>query len=200
MGATLPAVSRWIETTPEGVSWLGWFYAGNIAGAVCGCLAAGFYLLRFYDMASATFVAVGLNVVVAALAWRLETRAVRLKPDATPGHGALGVNASVGGTSIADASVASGFSRTNAWSVYLAIALSGFAALAGEVIWTRLIGLLFGATVYTFSIILAAFLIGLGAGSAGGSVLAQAGGDARAWRSPVASCWRPPPSAGLRTS
>jgi spermidine synthase len=158
MGATLPAVSRWIETTPEGVSWLGWFYAGNIAGAVCGCLAAGFYLLRFYDMASTTFVAVGLNVVVAGLAWRLATHAVRLKPDATP---------------VADAPVASGFSRTNAWPVYLAIALSGFAALAGEVIWTRLIGLLFGATVYTFSIILAAFLIGLGAGSAGGSVLAR---------------------------
>jgi len=51
--------------------------------------------------------------------------------------------------------------------------LSGFAALAGEVIWTRLISLLFGATVYTFSIILAAFLIGLGAGSAGGSILAR---------------------------
>jgi spermidine synthase len=51
--------------------------------------------------------------------------------------------------------------------------LSGFAALAGEVIWTRLIGLLFGATVYTFSIILAAFLIGLGIGSAGGSMLAK---------------------------
>ena len=110
---------------------------------------------------------------MAGLAWRLATHAVRLKPDATPDHGALGVNASVGAASIAEASVASGFSRTGAWSVYLAIALSGFAALAGEVIWTRLIGLLFGATVYTFSIILAAFLIGLGAGSAGGSVLAR---------------------------
>ena len=173
MGATLPAVSRWVETTPEGVSWLGWFYAGNIAGAVCGCLAAGFYLLRFYDMATATFVAFGFNLVVAGLAWRLATNAVRLKPDATSDHGALGVNASIGGASVADASIAFGFSRTDAWSVYLAIALSGFAALAGEVIWTRLIGLLFGATVYTFSIILAAFLIGLGAGSAGGSVLAR---------------------------
>jgi len=32
MGATLPAISRWVETTPEGVSWLGFFYGGNIAG------------------------------------------------------------------------------------------------------------------------------------------------------------------------
>ena len=156
MGATLPAVSRWIDTTPEGVSWLGWFYAGNIAGAVCGCLVAGFYLLRFYDMAVATYVAVGLNVTVAALGWRLAATAadVRPKPDATA-------------ETTADAR------DGHVWSVYIAIALSGFAALAGEVIWTRLLGLLFGATVYTFSIILTAFLIGLGAGSACGSILAK---------------------------
>ena len=43
MGATLPAMSRWVESTPEGVSWLGFFYGGNIAGGVIGCLTAGFY-------------------------------------------------------------------------------------------------------------------------------------------------------------
>ncbi len=46
MGATLPALSRWIEMTPRGVSWLGFFYAGNTAGAVIGSVLAGFYLLR----------------------------------------------------------------------------------------------------------------------------------------------------------
>ncbi|HZY84607.1 MAG TPA: hypothetical protein VFE78_07235, partial [Gemmataceae bacterium] len=51
MGATLPAIARWVEATPKGVSWLGGFYAGNIAGAVFGCLLAGFYLLRVHDMA-----------------------------------------------------------------------------------------------------------------------------------------------------
>ena len=45
MGATLPAIARWVETGPAGVSWLGFFYGGNIAGAVFGCLLAGFYLL-----------------------------------------------------------------------------------------------------------------------------------------------------------
>ena len=33
MGATLPAISRWVETTPQGVSWLGLFYGGNICGS-----------------------------------------------------------------------------------------------------------------------------------------------------------------------
>ena len=65
MGATLPAISRWVESTPEGVSWLGFFYGGNIAGGVLGSLLAGFYLLRVYDLAVATFVAVALNVTVA---------------------------------------------------------------------------------------------------------------------------------------
>src|SRR5262245_43274639 len=71
MGATLPAVARWVETTPQGVAWLGLFYGGNIAGAVVGCLAAGFYLLRVYDMMIATITAVVVNAVVAALAFGL---------------------------------------------------------------------------------------------------------------------------------
>src|SRR6185437_15495414 len=62
MGATLPAISRWVESTPEGVSWLGFFYGGNIAGGVLGSLLAGFYLLRVFDMGIATYVAVALNL------------------------------------------------------------------------------------------------------------------------------------------
>src|SRR4051812_4867834 len=34
MGATLPAIARRVETDPGGVSWLGFFYSGNLAGAV----------------------------------------------------------------------------------------------------------------------------------------------------------------------
>ena len=64
MGATLPAIARWVERTPDGVAWLGFFYGGNTAGAVIGSLLAGFYLLSFYDISVATYVAVALNVVV----------------------------------------------------------------------------------------------------------------------------------------
>src|SRR5881398_1927788 len=69
MGASLPAISRWLETTSEGVSWMGLLYSGNIAGAVFGCLLAGFYLLRVHDMAIATYVAVALNVSVALISF-----------------------------------------------------------------------------------------------------------------------------------
>jgi spermidine synthase len=59
------------------------------------------------------------------------------------------------------------------WTIYVTIALSGACALGAEVIWTRLMGMMLGSTVYVFAIILAVFLIGLAIGSAGGSWLVR---------------------------
>ncbi|HEX9365845.1 MAG TPA: fused MFS/spermidine synthase [Vicinamibacterales bacterium] len=156
MGATLPAISRFVESTPEGVSWLGFFYGGNIGGGVLGSLAAGFYLLRLYDLGVATYVAVALNLVVAGLAIAIAK--------ATPVPERLDSDRDVE----APAPVA------GAWAVYVAIALSGATALSSEVIWTRLLSLLFGGTVYTFALILAVFLFGLGLGSSLGSAIGRA--------------------------
>jgi spermidine synthase len=154
MGATLPAVARWVEATPRGVSWLGSFYGGNIAGAVFGCLLAGFYLLRVHDMATASYVAAAINGAVGLLGLGLSVLTPHTGPAADPGPERV---APAPGT----------------WAIYVAIALSGLGALAAEVIWTRLLALLLGATVYTFSIILAVFLVGLGLGSGIGSFLAR---------------------------
>jgi spermidine synthase len=152
MGASLPAASRWLETTPEGVSWMGLLYGGNTAGAVFGCLLAGFYLLRVHDMATATLVAAALNGAIALVGFGMASRTphqARAEEPATKEPAA---------TPAAEAAPRSG-------AIYLTIALSGACALGAEVVWTRLLGLLLGATVYTFSIILAVFLAGLGIGS-----------------------------------
>jgi spermidine synthase len=76
MGATLPAIARWIETTPQGVAWLGFFYGGNIPEGLWSavCLRA-FYLLRLHDMAVATYVGAALNVGIALIALVAATRA-----------------------------------------------------------------------------------------------------------------------------
>jgi spermidine synthase len=161
MGATLPAIARWVETGPLGVSWLGFFYSGNIAGAVLGCLLAGFYLLRIYDMAIGTYVAVALNVTVAAIALALAATSVAHK--VTDDR-----------TATASAEPAAG-----GRAVYLAIAFSGMSALGAEVVWTRLLSLILGGTVYTFSLILAVFLIGLLIGSSLGAFLARRAMTAR---------------------
>jgi spermidine synthase len=153
MGASLPAAARWIETTPEGVSWMGLLYGSNTAGAVFGCLLAGFYLLREFDMGTATFAAAAINVAVGLTSLAIARRASEIPPRVP---------------AIQEARPAS-----VSWPVYVTIAVSGACALGAEVIWTRLLGLMLGATVYTFSIILAVFLVGLGLGSTAGSAMAR---------------------------
>src|SRR5213075_803020 len=49
----------------------------------------------------------------------------------------------------------------------------GMCALGAEVVWTRLLATMMGATVYTFSVILAVFLVGLGIGSSAGALIAR---------------------------
>ena len=154
MGATLPAIARWVETTPQGVSWLGFFYGGNLVGAVTGSLLAGFYLLPIHDMVTATFTAVALNIVVAGLAL--------LVAGWTP-HVVITESSPVPVVTKAE----------NSTIVYVTIGLSGLTALGSEVLWTRVLSLLFGATAYTFSLILAVFLIGLGIGSSLGAAIAR---------------------------
>jgi spermidine synthase len=164
MGATLPTLARAIESA----SWIGLCYGANIAGGVVGCLLAGFYLLPRYDVTTATYEAVAINLAVAALAFLNH----RLKPVPQVRSGQE--------------------AHHNLWHrlqpvipnrselpILAATALSGFTALAAEAIWTRKLGLLFGASVYTLSLVLAVFLIGLGLGAAIASFLTQTTRNAR---------------------
>jgi spermidine synthase len=152
MGASLPAAARWLKSSPEGVSWMGMLYGANTVGAVTGCLLAGFYLLRVSNMTVATLVAAAFNVAVALVSFSLAKRA--------PEYDVV--------TDQAGPLITRGL-----WPVYATIALSGASALGAEVIWTRLLGLMLGATVYTFSIILAVFLVGIAIGSSVGATLAR---------------------------
>src|SRR4029079_2203377 len=136
-----------------GVAWLGYFYGGNLAGAVVGSLLAGYYLLRVYDMPTTTYVAVAINVVVASLALAIAGRT----------KAAVGVRPTTDGPTIVP----------GARLVYAAIALSGLTAMGAQVVWTRMLSLLLGATTYTFSLILAVFLVGLGIGSSLGASVAK---------------------------
>ena len=163
MGASLPAIVRWVKSTPRGVSWWGLLYGGNTVGAVFGCLLAGFYLLRVYDMIFTTCVAAAINLAVAAGSYLL---AGRTPSEATV---AEGVEAPVAAPAVEAPAAEPAAASAGLWTVYVTIGLSGACALGAEVIWTRLMGMMLGATVYVFSIILAVFLIGLAVGSSAGS-------------------------------
>jgi spermidine synthase len=152
MGATLPAIARCLKTTRSGMSQLGLFYMANLAGGSIGCLLAGFYLLRVYDIFVASFVAVLLNASVALASLAIASRVGFRASDP----------ASLRLPSVSAHKI-----------VYMVIALSGLTALGSEVIWTRLLGLVLGGTVFSFTIILAIFIAGLGIGSSVGSALVR---------------------------
>ena len=160
MGATLPVVARWVEGSPHASSWWGYFYAANTVGGVVGCFLAGFYLLRVFDMAIASYTAAALNLIVGLLALAL-----------------AGKLTWQGGTEASTAAGSSPLSR----EILLAIGLSGFTALGAEVVWTRILSLILGPTVYTFSIILGMFLVGIGAGSTAGSWWTRTRPNPRLW-------------------
>jgi len=153
MGATLPAASRWLKSTNIGMSRLGLIYGANIAGGVVGCLAAGFYVLRVFDLAIATYTAVTINIAVALFSYALASRNPYRRSTSHPATPTRRLHGSS--------------------AIYLAISLSGLCALGAQVVWTRQLSLMLGATVYTFSIILAVFLIGLGVGAGLGAMLAR---------------------------
>src|SRR5882724_10743061 len=167
MGASLPAVARWIQVTPRAVSWLGLLYGANTAGAVFGCLLAGFYLLRVLDMASATYIAAALNGLIGFISYSV----ARVTPDQTSEDAVAA--ATTAPKAVLSGPLVSVSPASSTWNIYLTVALSGASALGAEIVWTRLLGLMLGATVYTFSIILAIFLVGLGIGSAVGSIISR---------------------------
>jgi spermidine synthase len=156
IGATLPALARQVDMAKTSVSWLGFLYGANTAGAVSGCILSAFFLLREYDAGAATQVAAAINASIAAIAFALAWMAPRLDPLRDPLR-----------------PLPAGQPLARDAFVYVAIVLSGLCALASEAIWTRLLGLLFGASVYALAIILAVFLAGLGIGSAIGSLLCR---------------------------
>ena len=130
------------------------FYGGNTLGAVLGCLLTGFYLLRVHDVAIATYAAVALNALVAASGLVLAKKTAYAAADAPD-------------------EIESGETPPAAPVVLLVIGMSGATALGAEVVWTRLMTLNFGGTTYTFTLILASFLFGIGIGSAVGSFMAR---------------------------
>ena len=157
MGASLPFISeQFSEESDKAGDVSGKFYATNTAGAVFGVILAGFFLFPFLGFWATTLVAATLNILIGFFALAISTLIIgraKLKP--TPARLA----------SEHDHSADLSDSRVRR-SALIAIALSGFAAMAFEVVVTRWLALSFSATVYSFAVMLACFLVGIAYGSA----------------------------------
>ena len=151
MGATYPLAVRWFAVDERAVAaHASRVYAANTSGAAIGVVLGGFVLLPLLGLRGATFIAVTLNVIVAAGALALSRTAAH---DARASRRAQAPEV---------APSATGPIRLAAF----ALAVSGFVALVYEVIWTRILAMVLGPTTYAFSAMLVAFIAGLAIGAA----------------------------------
>jgi spermidine synthase len=153
MGATLPLVLQSSVIDAPGVAArLSLLYGINTAGAVAGCLLAGFVLIGGLGIAATSRIAASVNVAIGVAAILMARRAAVTVPSVSQNPGE-------------DLDRQSAAPSPARWLIFAAFVLSGLASLALEVVWFRSLVLYYPATTYAFTAMLAAVLTGIAAGS-----------------------------------
>ena len=163
MGATLPILCRFYVTQLGHLGTrAGRLYGLNTIGAAVGSLLCGFWLINLWGVWGTLSFAVLLNGFIGGVclfaSYQMKTR------PANKGHTAQGPKGVSPAKHIPDKPILASSSE-NKVGALLIFAISGFCAMAYEVIWTRLLGLIIGPTTYSFTIVLATFIVGLALGS-----------------------------------
>jgi len=159
MGGAMPAAVAAVEVEEDvGRRNLALIYGLNTLGAVTGCLLANFILLEILGTRNTLWGAtlLGAGVALVALGWSRK-RSPLAAPAAPSANGP-----------VASAAAPANF-------VLLAAALVGFAFFLMEMVWYRMLGPLLGGTVFSFGIILAVALLGIGVGSVFHGILQSRG-------------------------
>jgi spermidine synthase len=160
MGMTLPLLTRYlVRSLDEAGARLGELYAANTAGAMAGTLLAGFVLIELLGLRLTGYLAVALNLL-AGLGALLLSRRWEGTAASDP---AAGRDREPAGPA-ARPEIPPSFRRRRR-IVLAATFVSGFVALALEVLWTRMLAEGTGSNIYIFTTILAIFLLGIAVGS-----------------------------------
>ena len=167
MGGTLPVLSRFVSGGQEKMgSHLSFLYGVNTLGAVLGASTAGFFLLPAYSVSATLHVAIAANVIVGAAGLILSGRIPLVKWGTPQEAEEAGAGLADGKKKTLNKEMAESTYVLSARLVLWGIAVSGFCALGYEVLWTRILTLTIGTSVYGFTIMLVAFLTGIALGSA----------------------------------
>ncbi|HLA38637.1 MAG TPA: fused MFS/spermidine synthase, partial [Candidatus Glassbacteria bacterium] len=156
IGATLPVLGHFV-TTRISLSGrrIGALYGWNTLGAVAGCAATGFWLLRLAGVKISLLAAVGINLLVALAA--LGVRAVFRARVREIAAGMAPENSRETPEEIID----------RRWrGVLLVVAgVTGACALAWEVIWSRFLSYILHNDIFAYYLMLSTLLFGIAAGS-----------------------------------
>lgn len=159
MGATLPILIRfYVDKLGHLGARVGRLYAINTFGAAVGSILSGFFLIKLWGVGGTLRFGVVINLIIGGIAFVLANWVAKRLT--------LGEHESENLAEIKP-QVKEGFnySSSHQIAVLVIFAVSGFAAMAYEVIWTRLLGLIIGPTTYSFTIVLTTFIVGLALGA-----------------------------------
>ncbi|WP_163864629.1 fused MFS/spermidine synthase [Myxococcus eversor] len=173
MGGTLPAAARAVQSDDDPARrHLAVLYGVNTLGAVTGATLSTFFLLEVYGNRTTLWIACLLNAAVAITA-RSVSRAMepegspQPKPETPPAE----VAAPVADSPAAQLPVPLSAARHSPKFALVAAMLVGFAFLLMELVWYRMLGPILGGTTFTFGLILAMALLGIGLGGAAYSIV-----------------------------
>jgi spermidine synthase len=185
MGATLPVLASYYARDDHHIGLrVGSLYALNTFGAVIGAAVTGFALIPLLGMHATTAMAAAINITLGLVALRisrleeadapasdqsdsrLKKTIVETLKQATSAAPAKRKKESAAEREKVSFITDDNLSRRALIAVLVSFAVSGFIALAYEVIWSRVLALIIGSSVYAFSIMLTTFLTGLAAGAA----------------------------------
>lgn len=155
LGVTLPMMASYLSGNDPGQlsnfrnsSQITLAYALNTAGALLGVLAATFFTLVVVGVRTSSYVAAGLSVLCALVAWSLANGNRREAQAEVSEQGCQSTPDS------------------RRWAFSALAFLSGFGILALQVLYTRMFSLVFHNSTYTFGIVVAVFLASLAIGAA----------------------------------
>lgn len=152
MGGTLPAMARFaVSDQDANRRGLALLYGMNTLGAVAGAVAGTFFLFERFGNHASLYLACLLNAGIAGIAWRLargEILRESCEPDRSPDASQDTVTPLPLPLPL----------------ILLGAAVTGFVFLLMELVWYRMLSPIFGGTAFTFGLILAVALLGIGIG------------------------------------
>src|ERR1700730_3944117 len=152
MGGTLPAAAR-AAVAPDDLQRrsIGILYGANTLGAVTGAAAGTFYFFENFGNRMTLWSAATLNVIVALIAFHISRSTQDFKAGAEGSRGSERADSSL---------------RASPMFVFVAAGLVGFAFFLMELVWYRMLAPLLGGSTFSFGLILAVALLGIGIGGA----------------------------------
>jgi spermidine synthase len=155
MGTTLPLLTKYLTTGKNKIIGnLSRLYSANIIGAALGTFLATYLLMPNFGMMTTITIAVLINLAIALVVFRLGKRFPVL-------------TTAVNETTIPEVTGLSWHllppATMNTVLIISALVL-GFVSFAGEVVWTHLLAMIVGNSVYAFGVMLIAVLVGLAIG------------------------------------